>query len=198
MAASKNPKITKLLKINDEQVIGLFENVVKKWHRAGKIDRFFIHHIHKGNQPLGQKLFEAIAALSVNISFEAVCLRKNQDTGAIEVFMLQRKPDQTFPGQWHVPGSIFRPGEYPADVAQRLAKLEFKTSLAKNFSYITDYFVPEKRGWFLTKVYLVQLKGTPNTEGHWWPVDHLPKKIVPVHKKKIIPAAVAAFLKNKK
>lgn len=186
------PSTSKPLSSSEKKTISAFEKLVKKWHESGRADATFINHIHGRDNGLGKRFFEAIAALSVNVAFEAVCLRRNPKTKQIEVYMQQRAKHQTWPGMWHVPGSIFRPGEFPRDVAKRLSELEFKTKI-KKFTFITDYFVPEFRGWFLCRVHVVELAGEPSGEGTWWPVTKLPKTTIPIHKNKIIPAAVKAF-----
>lgn len=180
---------------NSEQIIAAFEGLVEHaWQGKGKSDKNFFTSQH-GQKPLGSRLFEAIARLSVNVAFEAVCLQRNKKTGVLEVFMLQRKPHESFPGQWHVPGAVFRPGEQPKDVAHRLAVREFCVPITSDFKCHGTFFLSDPRGWFLSLVYLVKCKKTPNSEGRWWNVKKLPKKVLLHHSKYVIPAAIQAFKK---
>src|SRR3989344_7532630 len=180
---------------NSEQIIKSFEELVEHaWQGEGRRDKNFFTSQH-GQKPLGSRLFEAIARLSVNVAFEAVCLRSNNKTKAIEVFMLQRKSHESFPGQWHIPGAVFRPGEQPKDVARRLAVREFGTAITSDFKCHGTFFVPDPRGWFLSLVYLVKCKKNLANKGQWWDVKHLPKNTIPHHRKYVIPAAVKAFKK---
>lgn len=189
--------INSMTRISSEQIISQFESLVEHaWQGKGKHDKNFFKSQH-GQKPLGSRLFEAIARLSVSVAFEAVYLRKNRQTKDVEVFMLQRKPHESFPGQWHVPGAVFRPGEQPKDVARRLGEREFGAKLISDFVCHGTFFVPEPRGWFLSLAYLVTCKKTPVDEGVWWPVHALPKSTLPHHAKYIIPAVVNAFKNNK-
>ena len=89
-----------------EQIIKSFEELVEHaWRGKGQHDKNFTSQ--HGQKPLGDRLFEAIARLSVNVAFEAVYLRhnKNKSPGS---FLLKRDSHDSFPGQWHVPGSVFR------------------------------------------------------------------------------------------
>ncbi len=182
---------------NSEEIIKSFEELVEHaWRGKGRNDKAFFTSQH-GQKPLGSRLFEAIARLSVSVAFEAVCLRRNSKTKAVEVFMLQRKPHESFPGQWHVPGAVFRPGEQPHNVVSRLAQREFGVQIISDFKCHGTFFVPEPRGWFLSLVYLVKSKKTPTHNGRWWNVKKLPKSLLPHHYKYIIPVAVKAFQKVK-
>ena len=180
---------------NSEQIIKSFEELVEHaWQGEGRRDKNFFTSQH-GQKPLGSRLFEAIARLSVNVAFEAVCLRSNNKTKAVEVFMLKRGIHESFPGQWHIPGAVFRPDEQPKDVARRLSSREFKTTITSDFKCHDSIFISDPRGWFLSMVYLIKCKGAPNSEGHWWDVKHLPKNTIQHHRKYVIPAAVKAFKK---
>lgn len=182
---------------NSEEIIKSFEELVEHaWRGKGRNDQTFFTSQH-GQKPLGSRLFEAIARLSVNVAFEAVCLRRNKKTKAVEVFLLKRGPHESFPGQWHVPGSVFRPGEQPKDVIHRLSvPREFGTPVTSDFKCHGTIFIPDARGWFLSLVYLVKCKKTPNPQGRWWNVKKLSKSVIPHHRKDVIPAAVRAFEKN--
>ncbi len=177
-----------------EQIIKSFEELVEHaWRGKGQHDKNFFTSQH-GQKPLGSRLFEAIARLSVNVAFEAVYLRHNKKTKALEVFLLKRGSHDSFPGQWHVPGSVFRPGEKPKDVVGRLSgPREFGTPIISDFKCHGTIFIPDARGWFLSLVYLVKCKKTPNRQGRWFNVKSLPKTVIPHHRKDVIPAAVSAF-----
>ena len=180
--------------LTSAEIIKSFEELVEHaWRGQGRYDKSFFQ-AEQGKKPLGSRLFEAIARLSVNVAFEAVCLRRNQN--AVEVFMIKRGPHESFAGQWHVPGAVFRPGEQPKDVARRLGLKEFGSAITSNYKCHGTFFVPEPRGWFLSLVYLVKSKKTPTHEGRWWNVKKLPKKVLAHHSKYVIPAAVFAFLKS--
>ncbi|TSC85044.1 MAG: hypothetical protein G01um101413_428 [Parcubacteria group bacterium Gr01-1014_13] len=183
------------MQLTSEEIITSFEDLVEDaWQGKGQHDKSFFTS-QNGQKPLGSRLFEAIARLSVSVAFEAVCLRKNKKTGAIEVFMLKRGVHESFSGQWHIPGAVFRPNEQPKDVAHRLSSREFKTTITSDFKCHDSIFIPDPRGWFLSMVYLIKCKGVPNSEGRWWDVKHLPKNTIPHHRKYVIPAAVKVFKK---
>lgn len=180
---------------NSEKIIKSFEGLVEHaWHGKGRHDRTFFTSQH-GQKPLGSRLFEAIARLSVNVAFEAVCLRRNKKTKAVEVFLLKRGLHESFPGQWHVPGAVFRSGEQPQDVAYRLGSKEFGARITSDFKCQALFFVPDPRGWFLSLVYLVKCKKVKNNQGRWLNVKNFPKNTIPHHFKNIIPAAVKKFKK---
>ena len=180
---------------NSEEIIKSFEGLVEHaWQGKGRQEKTFFTSQH-GQKPLGSRLFEAIARLSVNVAFEAVCLRYNKKDKAVEVFLLKRGPHESFPGKWHIPGAVFRPGEQPKDAASRLGAREFGTIITSDFKCHGTIFIAEARGWFLSLVYLVKCKGAPNPQGRWWNVKNLPKNTIPHHVKSVIPAAVKAFKK---
>ena len=53
-------------------------------------------------KPYGTTLFNAIARLTVSPAVETVCLRLNQTTKEVEVYLVQRARDDTaYPGEWH-------------------------------------------------------------------------------------------------
>lgn len=151
---------------------------------------FFLRLVNP-HKPLGTALFDAIAKVSVSVAFEAVALRKNPETDAVEVFLIQRAENDTaYPGEWHVPGSVLRPQEAAEHVLIRLSKREFGTKVVKS-KFVAILSNPgEARGHFISLVYRVKLDGEPVGRGKWFPVDALPAKTVTEHRKHIIPIAV--------
>lgn len=145
-------------------------------------------------KPYGTALYNAIARLSWNMFFEAVAIRRNGKK--LEVYLRKRADDDTaYPGEWHAPGSVFRPGENECDVANRLER-EFGvqvTSFRKIGEYV-DWKKGEARGSGVSRVYLVKLNGAPREdERHgWFPVNELPEVTVDSHRLAIIPKAVKA------
>lgn len=135
-------------------------------------------------------LFNALARLTTSIAFEAVWLRIGSN-GIPEVFMTQRGSDEAYPGLWHCPGSIFRPGEQPEDVLKRLSAREFGTEMCIVAPGLcNERFDQEKRGWFLFRVYRVKGRGRPTKPGTWWPVNALHADTVEHHREFIVPAVL--------
>lgn len=147
-------------------------------------------------KPFGTALYNAIARLSWNQFFEAVALRLTSSC-EIEVYLRRRADDDTaYPGQWHAPGSVFRPGENERKVADRVSR-EFGVPI-RDFAYIGEYVDwdrGEARGSGVSRIYLVQLDGDPgiNDRHNWFPVNNLPEVTVDSHRIGIIPKAVFTF-----
>ncbi len=145
-------------------------------------------------KPYGTALYNAIARLSWNMFFEAVVIRKRGKQ--LEVYLRKRADgDTAYPGEWHAPGSVFRPGENERDVTNRLEK-EFGVPVVL-FQMIGEYVDWEKgeaRGSGVSRVYLIKLDGAPREdERHgWFPINELPKVTVDSHRLAIIPLAVKA------
>lgn len=144
----------------------------------------------------GTKLYNALARLGMNLAFEAVALRVNQETDKIEVYLRQRTADDAYPLQWHAPGSVMRAdenGENWSKVVSRLAG-EFGTRIV-SFEEIGELPTKEERGPFLSKIFLVQLEGDPREDDRhgWYSVDALPHVTVDCHKEHIIPLAVMKY-----
>lgn len=152
----------------------------------------------KPNEPYGTKLFDALARLSWSVAMEAIALRRNLETKELEIFLRKRSDDDTaYPGEWHAPGSVFRPGETERQVAGRLSK-EFGAPIVE-FKKISDVFNPtEERGSFLSLIYLVEFsKEQPpkSDERHgWFSLNDLPEKMVKHHVDEIFPPAISAYL----
>lgn len=154
----------------------------------GKID---------ATQPYGPELFNAIARVSINLCIEAVLLRIRPTDGQIEVFLSLRSEEETaYPGLWHCPGTVKRPGESEYYMFRRLQKSDLPINGSYNYDFIGFYDNPlEARGHFFHLIYLVSAKN--KIPGNWFLVDALPENIVEHHREVIIPKALKAFLKNR-
>ncbi len=149
--------------------------------------------IEKSKNGLGKDLFNAIARLTVMLCFEVVCLRKNSATNQTEVYLIKRAPDETsYPGQWHIPGSVMRPGEEIEDVLLRLSQKEIGLEImSKKFIFHVNY-PKEPRGHFFSLIYLCQLSKEPG-KGKWFAVNQLPENIIEPHRTLVIPKAITFF-----
>lgn len=144
------------------------------------------------DSPLGTELFNAVARKSVTIAFEAVLFRVK--AGKTEVYLTRRPPGEAYEGQWHCPGSAFRPGERPMDVANRLSEREFGRQIG-TFTYCDDFFYEEERGWYLSKVFFIECSEEPTVteDAGWSSVDNLPEPLVEHHRTHVIPIALKAY-----
>lgn len=146
-------------------------------------------------KPYGQALFNALARLTISVACEAVCLRFDKQTQRVQVYLTQRTLQETaYPGEWHCPGSFYRPRETEDDVFDRLAKKEFGANFLSR-EFVTNVKWHESRGDVISMVYLCVLEDNNDAlKGRWFPVDQLPEKTVECHRTKIIPAAVESFV----
>lgn len=147
-------------------------------------------------QPYGTELFDALARVTVSIAIEAVCLRRNAATKQIEVLMIQRPMDDTaYPGMWHCPGSVLRPGEEFKDVFNRLERQELGGSTFHNRNFIAPLnILNEARGHFISLVYRCDITEMESSKGIWFMVTDLPADTVPSHRNAIIPIARETFI----
>lgn len=147
-------------------------------------------------KPYGKELFDALARVTVSVTVEAVCMRRNASTSVLEVLMTRRSPDEAYAHEWHCPGSVIRPGEEIEDVFNRLGKEEFGAEIISK-EFIGNYNnVKEVRGHFFGVIYFCTVKG--NSKGSWYPVDKLPPDTVIQHRDLVIPMVaekIAAQLK---
>jgi len=145
------------------------------------------------SKPYGTELFDAVAKVSISVTIEAVCLRRNPTTRVIEVLITQRSPDDTaYPGEWHCPGSVMRPGETEKEVFARLSKDEFCAKVTPK-RFVGNFNNPnERRGHFLSMVYLCTIE--EEAKGTWCSVDQLHSKTVEHHLNNVIPMVVKAFM----
>lgn len=127
--------------------------------------------LRKVEQPFTAEFNNALCRLKVSTPVEAIIFR--QSATGVEVLLLQRKPDESYPRRWYCPSSIMRPGEKPADVLASTASLELKTAGIRRANLVGIECCQKTRGWFCELIYLVELAGEPS-HGQWFPVHNLP------------------------
>lgn len=147
-------------------------------------------------KPLGTDLFNAIARIIVTVPVETVAIRRNLETGKVEVLLTQRSQEEAYPGQWHSPGSFLRVGEEIEDVFRRLEEKEFGVKILRFdfIGYHSEPFLPSNtrdRGQAVQLIFLCEIENGGN--GDWFPVDGLPELIVENHRHVLIPMAVKAY-----
>ncbi len=149
-------------------------------------------------RPFGTELFNAIVRVSTGIAFEAVLFRI--ENGVVEVFLRRRSLDDTaYPGEWHAPGSFFRPREKNHDVAERLQS-EFGAKLSQ-YNLVNSAPLPDdERCSGLSQIFLVQLDGFPRLDDWhgWFSVENLPENTIHSHRDIVIPLALSAFSQHLK
>src|SRR3989344_785304 len=95
------------------------------------------------DQPHGTRLFNALCRHGWYNALEAVLLREGSDD-ELEVYMTQRGPYETFPGEWHVPGTILRSADNgPVDAFKRLAERELRTPIT-SCELVGEHFNPKE------------------------------------------------------
>jgi hypothetical protein len=145
---------------------------------------------------MGTTLYDAFTPHATNISAEGVAFRTKAD-GAIEIRLEQRPgDDKWYAGQFAGLGVGFRPSDSGRESAlDRLVTKEY--GVPTQFEYVGDvYMTGDPHGWYECKVFLSFSDGEPK-HGEWFPVDELPENMVPVHRHKILPLALAAYKKRR-
>ncbi len=147
-------------------------------------------------KPYGTALFDQLSRLVPQRFCECVLLRTNAE-GKMEVFLVRRLDNDTaYPGMYHCPGSAIRRGEQFEDVAERVAKREFKAEIDSIVVLRqAEFYFMESRGWGCSTPVVVFTK-TPPQEGHWFPIGSLPEKTIDFHRERIIAAGVA-YMQNR-
>lgn len=164
-------------------------------HSLGHTGRHVIAQILNvvpDDEPFGQDLFDALTYLvGYSPAFEAGLVRVNDEK--FQVYLRQRAlTESAYPGEWHLPGSFFRKGEQPIDVANRLCSREFEGVRIRKIHHVENFFVDEARGSVLSILYAIEVEGEPTSEmGRWFYIDDLPEPLVGHHAKKLIPRLVS-------
>lgn len=153
-------------------------------------------------QPYGKDFFESLARLIVNIGIETVFIRNNPKNAHYEILLRKRNEDETYAGQWHVPGSLLRYGEEIDDVFERILSEECQGIVISARQFVGIYNnTKEARGHALHVVYRCDVKydSTPRKDTcAWFPLNALPHPMIEPHQEKVIPMVAATLEKNKK
>lgn len=137
----------------------------------------------------GTQLFNALARLTVTSAVEACAFRRTHR--GVEVLLRQRGPDEAYSGQFHCPGSVYRPGESDEELFRRLEAAEAMVGI-KNPRLVGHHnHRGEERGHFVALIFLVDAYEGRGTE--WYPVDRLPTNMVEHHRTTVIPMALVVF-----
>lgn len=145
-------------------------------------------------KPMGVKLFNAIAQLVVTPTVEVVAFR--EQNGQVQVFLTQRSlSEKSYPGFWHLPGTVIRPGETLKASLERMANAECKVGILnyKVVGLINN--LKEPRGHFIAPIILVNFVTEPIT-GKWVSVSSLDASVIDFHKNLIIPLALECYQKQ--
>ncbi len=142
-------------------------------------------------QPYGKDFFEPLARLIVNIGIEAVFLRRNPEAEKYEILLRKRDENETYPGQWHIPGSLLRYGEDFDAAFGRILKEECAGMKASPYQFIgLNNNTHEARGHIVQIVYRCDVEYNGKSEAglcSWFLLDDLPELIVDHHLEIIIP-----------
>lgn len=148
-------------------------------------------------QPYGKEFFEPLARLIVNIGIEAVFVRFNPDVKSYEVLLRKRDVTETYPGQWHIPGSLLRYGEDFDAVFTRILREECAEMEVKSYQFIgLNNNTSEARGHVVQIVYRcnIEYNGKPEAGTcSWFSLDNLPESIVDHHLDIVIPMVMRSM-----
>lgn len=139
-------------------------------------------------KPLGSELFDAVTYLAgCSPAFEGGLARMKD--GRVQIYLRQRSmTESAYPGEWHLPGTFFRKGEQPMDVARRLCKSELEGVGVKSIRHLEDFFVEEARGSVESKLYAIEVEGDPiGKSGQWFNLEDVPSPMVHHHAERLIP-----------
>lgn len=126
-------------------------------------------------------VFFQISRLTVLTAAEMVTVRTSP-AGELEVLLTRRPADDPyFANLWHIPGSIYIPGDTMQSRPEAVIETELPRTVVTsepiliNNSILRDY----GRGPIMERVYLVH--ATESADGQFFPVDRLPKDLLNGH-----------------
>ena len=132
--------------------------------------------------PISPEMFDAWCGSFVTNPIELAVLRVRD--GCQEVFMIYRN-DAFYVG-WHMPGSIYLPGNTVQQVIQRLVKREIKQEISatKFVGYVEVSKAENPRGQELSLLFVSWLVGNNDvSHGKFFPLENPPPNTLEHHKK---------------
>jgi ADP-ribose pyrophosphatase YjhB (NUDIX family) len=146
------------------------------------------------NRPLGSKLFNALARLTITFAFEVAIVRQGKN--GPEVYVARRESNEAYANQWHVPGTALRPGETFAQAITRLCDredlhIDQRPESLKVMGVFNHRH--EERGHFVSYILLAEPEGDKMVTGLWVDIAGLSEAVIPHHRLNVIPRALTAF-----
>lgn len=158
----------------------------------------YLKSAQPGRQPL--PLFAEISRIATLPTYEIIPLRRNPETGRVEILLTQRPSDDLWwPDMWHNPGSVLLASDELADTHDfggPEARV-FEGELAGAITVVSGpHFIDierrsVQRGHEIAVITWAEVSGEP-TVGKYYDVDNLPENIMQ-HQLPSFKAAVAAF-----
>lgn len=149
-------------------------------------------------EPRDSRIFNAIAGMVVLTGLEAAIFRWN--AGSLEILLHPRPADDpNWPGQWHMPGTILRAADAPAEqnvgglystAFRRIEERELGGHFLRDPQLVDSYFHRAERGVVNSLIFVCQV--ADDVTGTYFPVDELPTNIIECHCP-MIKIAAAAF-----
>lgn len=128
-------------------------------------------------------IFQEVARLVVMPIIDIVPVR-HTESGSVEVLLTQREADDPFwPGMWHNPGTVVRASDKDpgyADAFRRVFIDELGLDDVQEPHFVTGFLHQTRRGSESTRVYWVELHGTPRV-GDYFDITRLPKETIESH-----------------
>lgn len=131
--------------------------------------------------PVSPEIFNAWCWSFITNPIELAVLRVRD--GYQEVFMIYR--DDAFYKGWHLPGSIYLPGDTAQQVIQRLVKREVMQEItpAEFIGYAEISKAENSRGQELSLLFVSWCKGSDVSHGKFFPLENPPTDTLEHHKK---------------
>lgn len=133
---------------------------------------------------LPEPLFDQITRLVVCSTIVVVVCKKTPQ--GLQVLLCKREGDKpgnrTWPGHWHLPGTMLRPsdkaGDY-SDAFNRLLQGELGSTIPQSsLHFIRTAFAQTKRGHEHTSLHYLVIDTDEPLQGQFFPLNQLPKPLI--------------------
>lgn len=129
---------------------------------------------------LSHELFVEMRRLNVSAGIEVVPLRINENN-KVEVLLTKRSEnDEFWPGELHIPGTIFIPGDTVESTFGRIFDEELDRTKISEPKFVNFSMQHIRRGQEIVLVHWVEVLGEPNV-GVLYEIDHLPENTITHH-----------------